>query len=479
MVDLNLLVAAPELLLAGGALVLLMVGVFRQNVAGAQLVTWVSILLLAVAAVVAYAADPASNTAFGGVFVSDGVSRFAKVFMFGGSAVVLWLSRDYLLRAGLMQFEFPVLIIFAALGMAMMVSSADLISLYVGLELQSLSLYVLASFRRDSVRSTEAGLKYFVLGALSSGLLLFGSSYVYGVTGSTLFADIAVAARGEEANVALLIGLALVVAGLAFKISAAPFHMWTPDVYEGAPTPVTAFFATAPKMAAAVLFVRVLYDAFGEVPDAWMMTIGFLAAASMLVGGIAAIGQTDIKRLMAYSSIGHMGFALVGLAAGTEEGARSVLVYLAVYLVMNLGVFAYILTMQRDGMAVTKISDLAGLWSRDGFSSFCLSVLMFSLAGIPPLAGFWAKWYVFGAAVQSGLIWLLIIAVVGTVISCFYYLRLVKIMLFDDEAPAFDAAPGRSYGVVLGASAAFMVLFVVGGLGVTEMAADAAAIYAR
>lgn len=479
MTDLNLLVAAPELLLAGGALVLLMLGVFRQTLAGAQLVMWLSIALLVLAAIAAFAADPVSQTAFGGVFVSDGVSRFAKVFMFGSTAIVLWLSRDYLLTAKLMQFEYPVLVIFAALGMAMMVSSGDLISLYVGLELQSLALYVLASFRRDSVRSTEAGLKYFVLGALSSGLLLFGASYVYGVAGSTVFADIAVAARGEEANVALLIGLALVVAGLAFKISAAPFHMWTPDVYEGAPTPVTAFLATAPKMAAAILFVRVLYDAFGDIPEAWMMTIGFLAAASMLVGGIAAIGQTDIKRLMAYSSIGHMGFALVGLAAGTEEGARSVLVYLAVYLVMNLGVFAYILTMQRDGMAVTRISDLAGLWSRDGFSAFCLSVLMFSLAGIPPLAGFWAKWYVFGAAVEAGLIWLLIIATVATVISCFYYLRLVKIMLFDEEAAAFDPPANRSFGTVLGLSAAFMVLFVIGGLGVTEMATNAAAIYAR
>lgn len=479
MEQLNLLVAAPELVLAIGGLALLMLGVFRQNAAGASLVMWLSIALLVVAGLVAYAADDASKMAFGGVFVSDGVSRFAKVFIFFGTAVTLWMSRDYLVRAKLMQFEFPVLVIFAALGMSMMVSSADLIALYVGLELQSLSLYVLASFRRDSVRSTEAGLKYFVLGALSSGLLLFGASFVYGSAGSTEFAVIAEHATGDHSDVALVIGLALMLAGLAFKISAVPFHMWTPDVYEGAPTPVTAFFATAPKMAAAVLMVRVLYDGFGNAVESWQLIVAFLAAASMLLGSVAAIGQTDIKRLMAYSSIGHMGFALVGLAAGNEAGARGVLVYLAVYMVMNLGVFAYILTMRREGVLVTKISDLAGLWEKDGFAAICLSILMFSLAGIPPLAGFWAKWYVFQAAVEAELIWLLLVATVAAVVSAFYYLRLIKIMVFDDSEVEFDTPMGREFRVVLGLSAAVMVLFVVGGLGVTQMAADAATIYAR
>ncbi|MCL4170690.1 UNVERIFIED_CONTAM: hypothetical protein GTU68_040585, partial [Idotea baltica] len=287
--------------------------------------------------------------------------------------------------------------------MAMMVSAADLISLYVGLELQSLALYVLAAFHRDSVRSTEAGLKYFVLGALSSGLLLFGSSFVYGYAGSTEFVAIAGVLKAGDVGVGFLIGLSLVIAGLGFKISAAPFHMWTPDVYEGSPTPVTAFFSTAPKVAAAVLFVRVLHGAFSDAWMHWQQIIWFLAAASMLIGGIAAIGQTDIKRLMAYSSIGHMGFALVGLAAmktnGATESVASVLIYLAIYMVMNIGVFAFILSMRRDGAHVTKIDDLAGLWSNDGLSAFCVGVLMFSLAGIPPLAGFWAKFYVFKAAV--------------------------------------------------------------------------------
>ncbi len=481
--NLNLLAAAPEAILAIGALALLMIGVFRQDIARAQLVHWLTVGLLCFAGIVAYTGGGEPQYAFGGAFVSDGVSRFAKLFIFFGTAITLILSRAYLLRANLMIFEFPVLVALAALGMSMMVSSADLISLYMGLELQSLSLYVLASFRRDSVRSTEAGLKYFVLGALSSGLLLFGMSFVYGAAVSTEFTRIAEVVAEDGRNIGMVIGLAFILAGLAFKISAAPFHMWTPDVYEGAPTPVTAFFATAPKMAAAVLMVRVLYDAFGPsaVPD-WQMIVAFLAAASMLVGSIAAIGQTDIKRLMAYSSIAHMGFALVGMAAGTEAGARSVMVYLAVYMVMNLGVFAYILTMRRNGVAMTKISDLAGLWQRDGFSALCLAILMFSLAGIPPLAGFWAKWYTFGAAIavdDGKLVWLLVVATIAAVISAFYYLRLVKIMVFDDAADGFDGPMGGEFRAVLGLSAAVMVLFVIGGLGITEMAADAATIYAR
>ena len=486
--DLNLLAAGPELVLAIGAMALLMLGVFMKTDKTGQgrgcegLITWLAIAILVVAGAIAFGGDGAREYAFGGVFVSDGVSRFANIFMFWGAAVVLWMSRDYLIRAKIMLFEFPVLILFAVLGMAMMVSSADLISLYVGLELQSLSLYVLAAFRRDSTRSTEAGLKYFVLGALSSGLLLFGSSFVYGYAGSTSFEGIAAALQHGDVGVGFLIGLALVIAGLGFKISAVPFHMWTPDVYEGAPTPITAFFATAPKVAAAVLFVRVLYGAFGDASQHWWQIIWLLAAGSMLLGGIAAIGQTDIKRLMAYSSIGHMGFAMVGMAAGTPEGAASVLIYLAIYLVMNIGVFAFILSMRRDGAQVTKISDLAGLWSADGFSAFCLAVLMFSLAGIPPLAGFWAKFYVFKAAVggaeaHPGLVWLLMVAVAGTVISAFYYIRIVKIMVFDERTTEFDGPMRFEYRTALAVSAALVVAFVAGGLGVPEMATEAAAIY--
>jgi NADH-quinone oxidoreductase subunit N len=478
METLNLLAAGPELVLIGGAIALLMLGVFTKGEQAASLILWLAVGVLCAAGVFAYASPADNEMAFGGVFISDGMSRFAKLFIIFGSAVVLILSRDYMQRAKIMLFEFPVLVLMAVAGMAMMVSSADLISLYMGLELQSLSLYVLASFRRDSVRSTEAGLKYFVLGALSSGLLLFGSSFVYGYAGSTEFVDIAARLEGGNAGVGFLIGLALVIAGLAFKISAVPFHMWTPDVYEGAPTPITAFFATAPKVAAAVLMVRVLYGAFGEVSDQWWQIIWFLSAASMMLGGIAAIGQTDIKRLMAYSSIGHMGFAMTGLAAGTAKGAESVLIYLAIYLVMNIGVFAFILSMRRDGRQVTKIDDLAGLWSRDGLATFCLGTLMFSLAGIPPLAGFWAKFYVFQAAVDAGLIWLLMVAVVATVISCFYYLRIVKIMVFDDPADGFDGPMRVEHRLALVASAVLVLAFVVGGLGVPEMAAEAASTFA-
>lgn len=479
METLNLLAAGPELIIAAGAIILLMVGVFTKGEAAASMILWLSAGVLVLAGVAAYIGGSGSETAFGGVFISDGVSRFAKLFMFWGAAAVLVLSHDYLRRAKILLFEFPVLVLFAVLGMGMMVSSADLISLYVGLELQSLALYVLASFHRDSTRSTEAGLKYFVLGALSSGLLLFGSSFVYGYAGSTEFTAIAERLQDGDVGVGFLIGLSLVIAGLAFKISAVPFHMWTPDVYEGSPTPVTAFFATAPKVAAAVLMVRVLYGAFGDASQHWWQIIWFLSACSMLLGGIAAIGQKDIKRLMAYSSIGHMGFAMVGLAAGTPMGASSVLVYLAIYLVMNIGVFAFILSMRRDGVHVTKIDDLAGLWSRDGLSTFCLGVLMFSLAGIPPLAGFWAKFYVFQAAVDAGLIWLLIVAVAGTVISCFYYLRIVKIMVFDEPADGFDGPMRVENRLALVVSSALVLVFVVGGLGVPEMAAEAAQAFAK
>ncbi len=320
------------------------------------------------------------------------------------AALMLILGEDWFTRRGIMKFEFPVLVLLSAVGMMVMVSAGDLIALYMGLELQSLAAYVIAAINRDSVRSTEAGLKYFVLGALSSGMLLYGASLVYGYTGTTLFLGIGTIVAPEGVSLGLTFGLVFLCAALAFKISAAPFHMWTPDVYEGSPTPVTAFFATAPKVAAAVLFARVLYDGFGAAVQAWSQILVFIAIASMFLGSIAAIGQSNLKRLLAYSSIGHMGYALVGLAAGTPEGATSLLIYLAIYLVMNVGVFAFILTMERDGQPVEAVSDLAGLSRTRPAQAMAIAILMLSLAGLPPLVGFFAKFFVFKAAVDAGLV---------------------------------------------------------------------------
>src|SRR5690606_18236449 len=351
----------------------------------------------------------------------------------------------------------------------------DLIVLYVGLELQSLALYVVAAFRRDNARSTEAGLKYFVLGALSSGLLLYGASLAYGFSGTTLFAGIAQVVGEGPLPLGLLFGLVFMAAGMAFKISAAPFHMWTPDVYEGAPAPVTAFFATAPKVAAAAMFARVLYDAFGGAVADWQQILAFLSVASMFIGAIGAIGQTNFKRLMAYSSITHMGFALMGLAAGTEQGAQSLLIYLAIYVTMNVGVFAFILNMQRDGQAVTDIYALGNYSQVAPGRAAALAVLLFSLAGVPPLVGFFGKFYVLLAAIDAGLIWLAVAGVVASVIGAFYYLRIVYLMYF---APAVEPLDGRMpllHAGLLAASALAMVVGVVNLFGVETIAATAAA----
>ena len=352
------------------------------------------------------------------------------------------MSLGYVERENMARFEFPVLMVFAALGMLMMLSANDLISLYVGLELQSLALYVVAAFRRDTLRSTEAGLKYFVLGALASGMLLYGSSMIYGFVGTTSFAGLAEALSGEApVSIGLIVGIVFLAAGLAFKISAVPFHMWTPDVYEGAPTPVTAFFAVAPKIAAIGLFIRVLVGPFGALVAEWQQIIVFISIASMALGAFAAIGQENIKRLMAYSSIGHIGYALVGLAPGTESGVRGVLIYMAIYLFMNVGTFAVILCMRQKNRMVEGISDLAGLSRTHPLMAVTLAIFMFSMAGIPPFAGFWGKYFIFAAAVQSGLWALAVIGVLTSVIGAFYYIRIIKLMYFDEAATAFDAMP--------------------------------------
>jgi NADH-quinone oxidoreductase subunit N len=370
------------------------------------------------------------------------------------------MSVDYWRGAGGVRFEFPVLVLLATTGMLMMISANDLIALYVGLEQQSLALYVVAAFQRDSPRSSEAGLKYFVLGALSSGMLLYGASLVYGFTGSTGFDDIALAVQPSGANIGLIFGLVFLMAGFAFKISAVPFHMWTPDVYEGAPTPVTAFFAAAPKLAAMALTARVLITAFPAVTLEWRQIVVFLAIASMALGSFAAIGQTNIKRLMAYSSIGHMGYALVGLAAGTTEGVQGVIIYLAIYLAMTLGTFACILAMRRDGRMVEDIDQLSGLSSTSPLMAFLLAMLLFSLAGVPPLAGFFAKFYVFLAAIHAGLYALAVIGVLLSVVGAYYYLRIVKIMYFDAPAERFEPMD-TPLAAVLGVTGLFILLYFI------------------
>jgi NADH-quinone oxidoreductase subunit N len=451
--------ALPEITLALGGLVLLMIGVFAGEKSIHNIIS-LAVLLFLVAGLTVVAGPSVSVTTFGGLYVTDGFAVFMKLVVLAGALLTLVMSIDYIDREGMARFEYPVLFVFAVTGMMAMVSASNLMTLYLGLELQSLSLYVIASFQRDSLRSTEAGLKYFVLGALSSGMLLYGASLVYGFSGTTDFTGIArLFGTSEGAPLALVIGMVFICAGIAFKMSAVPFHMWTPDVYEGAPTPVTAFFAVAPKVAAMALFIRVLTGPFGGLVDRWQQIVVAVAILSMVLGAFAAIAQSNIKRLMAYSSIGHIGFALVGLAAGTPEGVTAVMVYLAIYVAMNVGTFAVILMMRRDGIAVETIEDLRGFSRGHPMAALALTILMFSMAGIPPMAGFFAKLYVFQAAVASGLYALAVIGVVASVVSAFYYLRIIKLMYFDEPAAALDRSSSPALDTVLTVSAGFTVLF--------------------
>ena len=455
---LDLAPVLPELILAVGAMALLMFGVFSGE-RSAGTVTVAAMVLLVVAAVAVTMIGGAPRQTFGGSFILDGFAKFMKVLAFVGAAVALLMSIDYFKREDIDRFEFPVLVLLSAAGMGVMISANDLIAIYMGLELMSLALYVIASFHRDNERSTEAGLKYFVLGALSSGMLLYGCSLIYGFTGTVSLPGIAAAVKAGSVGLGLIFGLVFLMAGLAFKISAVPFHMWTPDVYEGAPTPVTAFFAAGPKVAAMALFVRVMIDGFPNAVPQWQQIVVFIAIASMVLGSFAAIGQANIKRLLAYSSIGHMGFGLVGLAAGTANGVQGVAVYIAVYMIMTLGSFACVIAMRRKDGPVETISDLAGLSRNNPFMAFVLAMLMFSLAGIPPLAGFFAKFYVFAAAVEAKLYALAVLGVLASVVGCYYYLRVVKVMYFDEPVEPFEPIAGE-LKLVMAVSALFVVLFV-------------------
>jgi len=432
----NLGPATAEIILAIGAMLLLLSGVIVRNLRVSQLNKACSLLIVFVSIFVLMWKGGVEIT-FGGMFVMDSFAVFMKFLVLLSAAAVILMSGQYLRDKDIQTYEFPVLMVLATLGMMMMVSASSLLSLYMGLELQSLSLYVLAAINRNRDRSTEAGLKYFVLGAMSSGVLLFGISLVYGFTGTVSFDALGSMIPVASNSIGLVIGMVFILAGLAFKVSAVPFHMWTPDVYEGAPTPVTAFFAAAPKVAAMALLVRVTMATFPALTGDWQMILTFLAVASMILGAFAALPQTNIKRLMAYSSIGHVGYALVGLAAGTPEGVQSVLIYMAIYATMTLGTFAVILSMKDDEGLTEKISDLAGLSRTRPALALALAIFMFSLAGIPTLAGFFGKWFVFKAAVDAGLYTLAVIGVLSSVVAAYYYLRIVKLMYFDDPVPEF------------------------------------------
>ncbi len=453
----QLLPVLPELVLAVGAMLLLMLGAYRGE-GMTRTVTALAVVLLVVVGALELMLPAGKLTTFGGSFIVDDFARFLKVLAIIGSAVTLILSTEFLSDPSRRIFEYAILVLLSTLGMMVLISAADLIMLYLGLELMSLALYVVAASNRDNAKSTEAGLKYFVLGALSSGMLLYGASLIYGFTGTVEFAGIAAAVK--TGSVGIVFGLVFLLAGLCFKVSAVPFHMWTPDVYEGAPTPVTAFFASAPKVAALAVFTRVTLTAFPGIIPQWQQILVFVAIASMALGSFAAIGQKNIKRLMAYSSIGHMGFALVGLASGTVEGAQGVLVYIAIYVAMTLGTFAVILSMKRAGQPMEQISDFSGLSRTNPLLAFFFAMLLFSLAGIPPLAGFFAKWYVFVAAIKAGLFTLAVIGVLTSVVGAFYYLTIIKVMYFDE--PTGEIEPMRiELRTVLAVAGIFNIFFFV------------------
>ncbi|WP_368344085.1 NADH-quinone oxidoreductase subunit NuoN [Pelagovum sp. HNIBRBA483] len=473
MISTDLSIILPEIVLSIFAMVALIVAVYTAKDKLAPMLTWLTAAVFVLLAFWIGTGGDGTKVAFEGAFVDDGFARFAKVTILLSAAAVLVMSLDYLEKRDLLRFEYPMLIALATVGMMVMVSAGDLMALYMGLELQSLSLYVVASLRRDSAKSTEAGLKYFVLGALSSGLLLYGASLTYGFSGTTLFSGI-IEAAGHEPSLGLIFGLVFLISGFAFKVSAAPFHMWTPDVYEGSPTPVTAFFATAPKVAAMALFARVVHDAFGGNVGDWQQIIAFLAVVSMFLGAIAAIGQTNIKRLMAYSSIAHMGFALMGLAAGTAFGVQAMLIYMAIYVTMNIGTFAFILSMERDGRPVTDIASLKMYSRNEPLKALAMLVLLFSLAGVPPMVGFFGKFYVLRAAYDAGLAWLAIAGVVASVIGAFYYLRIVYFMYFGESEEPLDGQMSPALWGALMISAAVMVFGVINLFGIEPLAAAAA-----
>lgn len=457
----DILPLLPELFLAVAGMVLLVAGVFR-GAAGTWTIGWSVVVSFGLAAMFLMGLDWEPVNVFGGMFLLDSFTAFMKLVVLAGLIIALTLSIPYLQKERMARFEYFILVLFAGLGMLLMISANNLLSLYVGLELQSLSLYVLAAIRRDHSKSAEAGIKYFVLGAVSSGMLLFGISLLYGYTGTLSFDVMETTIAALDApSMGMVTGLVFLLAGLAFKVSAVPFHMWTPDVYEGAPTSVTALFAIVPKIAAISLLMRLLFGPFGTVVDEWQQIIWFLSAGSMMVGAFAALVQTNIKRLMAYSSISNMGYALVGVAAGGETGAGAVVIYMVIYMIMTAGTFAVILMMRRGDRAVEEIGDLAGLSRTSPYMAYVMAILMFSMSGIPPMAGFFGKFFIFSAAVDSGLYMLAVLGVLSSVVAAYYYLRIIKVMFFDEPAEAFDRGDGQFAGrAIMLASVAIILFFV-------------------
>ena len=472
----DIMPALPEIFLATVGLVLVLVAAYGgETPANARRVTRLAMGGIAITLLLVLNSDQMVTSGFGGLFSADSFAGFMKVLVCLGTFAALAMSVRSEGDDDINKPEYSLLILLALVGMMLMISADNLMALYMGIELQSLPLYVVAAMRTNSLRSSEAGLKYFLLGALSSGLLLYGASLVYGVAGTTDFDGIALALAGQELPPVFIIGMVFMICGLAFKVSAAPFHMWTPDVYEGSPTIVTALFAIAPKVASIALLMRLTYGAFGGIADQWQQVLVALSVASMVIGALGAIMQTDIKRMMAYSSIAHMGYATAGLAAGTLAGATGVMIYMTGYVFMGAGTFAIILLMRRDGAEATKIVDLKGLSRTHPSLAVGLLIMMFSMAGIPPLAGFFGKWYVFLAAVEAGLVPLAVIGVVTSVVGAFYYLRIIRLMYFDDTDTPLDAGIPVANRMVLGASLAVVLLFFAG-LGSLLGAADTAAV---
>ena len=459
----DILPALPEMILATLALVLVLVAAYGgESARNAQRVTRIALGGIVLALALIWSSSAGNETAFGGMFRADSFAGYMKILVLLGTFCALYMSITLLAKDDINKPEFALLVMLALVGMMLMISANDLMSLYMAVELQSLPLYVVAAMRTNSLRSSEAGLKYFLLGALSSGMLLYGASLVYGFAGTTSFSGIAAAVSADQLPVVFIVGMVFMLSGIAFKISAAPFHMWTPDVYQGSPSPVTALFAIAPKVAAMALMMRLTYGAFGSIEAEWSQVLVALSIASMVVGALGAIMQTDIKRMMAYSSIAHMGYALAGLAAGTQQGALGVMIYMTGYIFMGAGAFAIILLMRRDGLSATRVADLQGLSRTHPTLALGLMIMMFSMAGIPPLAGFFGKWYVFLAAVNAGLVPLAVIGVVMSVVGAFYYLRIIKIMYFEDADEPLDTEIPVANKLVLGVSIAVILLFFIG-----------------
>ena len=465
--------AYPELLMAAGAVVVLLVSLFFKALKPVAVAVIAIVLMLAALAILLL--QPATGVLFNGNFIVDGFAQYMKALVLGAAAATILISLSSGKEHGIDKFEYSVLLLLATLGMMIMVSSNDLMTLYIGLELQSLALYVVAAMKREDAKATEAGIKYFVLGSLSSGMLLYGASLVYGFTGTTQLDQIVLQVSADDRSIGLIFGVVFLLAGIAFKISAVPFHMWTPDVYEGAPTPVTAFFAAAPKVAAMALFIRVTTVSFGPITNDWQQIVIFLSIASMVLASFAAIGQNNLKRLLAYSSIGHVGFALVGLSSGTAVGVEGVAVYMAIYVAMTVGIFACVLALRtEDGRPVETISQLAGLGTTRPFIAGIIAIIMFSLIGLPPLAGFFAKWQVFLAAVEQGLFVLAVIGVLASAVSAFYYLRIIKVMYFEEPQLKYAAVPGELTVVMAGVGFLLVTYFATVGAPLTAAARFAA-----